>query len=89
MSIVEAALTAAVESNRSGFPGSMRADILPTGWVQVAYFPYPNNPELKDVTTEYVGPLLEENDDYLLIDVFGSSMTFPKDRVLITRPDAR
>lgn len=76
------ALANAVAANRAGFPGSMLQEHIPTGWAQVESF-IPRDHELAQF---YVGPILEENTDWISIDVLGSPMTFSRDRVIVTYP---
>lgn len=66
-----------------GWPGTLAADQMPLDWASIVYFPfYPD----RDMTNEYVGPVLEDNADFIVIDVFGSPMTFSRDRVIVTYP---
>jgi len=60
-----------------GWPGSLTQDQLPKGWASVAYL---------DSAEEYVGPIRYENTDWLEIDVLGETMTFSRDRVIVTYP---
>jgi hypothetical protein len=53
------------------------------GWVEVTLFP-PSGADT-DVTTEYTGPVLYEDDDMIRIEVFHEPLTLSKDRVIITR----
>lgn len=76
------ALAAAVAANRAGFPGSMTQENLPTGWAQVESF----LPRDNEIAQSYVGPVIEDNTDWISIDVFGSAMTFSRDRVIVTYP---
>lgn len=67
----------------TGTVGSRRRSDLPVGWVSVAYFRLPGS----DVSTDYHGPVLAEDDAAICIEVFGSSVTLPKRSCLITRAE--
>ncbi len=72
-------LAAAVAVNRCGFPGEMAQEHIPSGWAQVeSWIPQPHAEQF------YVGPIVEDNADWIAIDVFGSPMTFSRDRVIVT-----
>lgn len=49
----------------------------------VTYFPFRHGP-FKDEATDYEGDVIEENNDWIVLNVWGSNMTFSKDRVLIS-----
>lgn len=70
-------LSAAVGAMNFGWKGSLAQEHIPHGWATVA--------ELAS-DAEYVGPIREENTDWIVIDVFGSDMTFSRDRVIVTYP---
>ncbi len=74
------ALAAAVAANRCGFTGEMLQEHLPTGWVQIESF----LPRDAEIAQFFVGPVVEDNGDYIVIDVFGKPMTFSRDRVIVT-----
>lgn len=65
---------------RSGV-GSVRAGYLPAGWVSLVHFRHD-----LDVGTEYHGPVLEENEQGIRIEVWGEPLTFLKANCAITRP---
>lgn len=67
----------AVNAMNIGWPGSLAQEHIPSGWASIAYL---NSDE------EFVGPIREENTDYIVIDVLGSEMTFSRDRVIVTYP---
>lgn len=50
----------------------------------VTHFPFRYG-QHKDDTCEYTGAIVEENDDWIVINVWGSNMTFSKDRCLISK----
>jgi hypothetical protein len=77
------ALANAVAANRCGFTGEMTQENLPDGWVSIELFPVPTDP---DMAQFYVGPVVTDNADWIEIDVFGSPMTFSRDRVIVTYP---
>ena len=55
-----------------------------TDWAEVTYFPFRHGP-FKDDTVDYAGQVLEDNDDFIALMVFGSQMTFPKKNVIVRR----
>lgn len=67
----------AVLAANIGWPGSLDQAHIPRGWASIAYL---------NSDVEYVGPVREENTDYIVIDVLGQDFTFPRDRVLVTYP---
>lgn len=48
----------------------------------VAYFYFSHGP-FKDDATEYEGDIVEEDNNCIILNVHGSRMTFPKDRVIV------
>ena len=76
-------LARAVAGHGAGFPASVKSpDVIPAGWVALSYFP--SRDRVSDAS-DYIGPLLEENADWISIDVFGAPFTVSKDRVIVTR----
>jgi hypothetical protein len=74
------ALANAIAANRCGFTGEMTQENLPTGWVQIESF----LPRDAEIAQFFVGPVVEDNADYIVIDVWGKPMTFSRDRVIVT-----
>jgi hypothetical protein len=66
----------------TGFPGHLTYP-LAYGWVAVTYFIFRDS----DLTEEWTGPVLEETDERICIEVWGEPMTFSKDRITIRRAD--
>jgi hypothetical protein len=78
--LTDNALTNLMAIVGTGFAGTMQN--MPAGWAQVTYFPYAGS----DTTGDYTGPVKEDNDDFIVLSVFDSNMTFPKSRVIVTYP---
>lgn len=71
------ALSSTISAAGMGWTGSLAQEHLPTGWASIAYL---------DSDLEYVGPVRAENTDWIEIDVLGQTMTFSRDRVIVTYP---
>ena len=63
----------------TGYAGSTLN--IPDGWATVMYFPYQGS----DQSADYTGPVVEDTPDWIVLDIYGEHMTFPKSRVLVTR----
>jgi hypothetical protein len=59
--------------------GIRSANLLPVGWVHIAHF------DARDDVVDWFGPVLDETEEFIQIEVWESSLTFGKDAVLITR----
>lgn len=64
------------------------ADVTGRQWANVTWFSRPKGAWHDDVTDDYFGPVVEENADYIVIEVHHSQMTFPKSRSIIRRAGA-
>jgi len=70
-------LSDAITATNFGWVGYLAREHLPAGWASISQL---------NSDQEYVGPIREDNADFIVIDVFGSDMTFSRDRVIVTYP---
>lgn len=66
----------------TGYAGFVITSRLPEGWAQITYFPRSGS----DRNDTYLGPVLDEDDWNIRIEVWDSPMTFSKTKCIIDRP---
>lgn len=71
---------AILASGTGAFGAPLRAD-LPDGWVAIDYLLTP------DDVSSYHGPVREETEASITVEVYGTNIVFPKRLVVVTRSE--
>lgn len=64
----------------TGTPGAFDTP-LPYGWVQVTHIPFSDG----DFADAWTGPVVDENEHFIRLEVWHFNMTFPKRECVIKR----